>query len=87
MFFWSCEALSPFDYVSLVLAGAGWVYASYCLIQLRYERRSPLLWWEPVPFGSSGLTPLGKEYQRRFFLSFMIGACALMLAVALCASR
>lgn len=87
MFFWNCEAASPIDYVLLVITGSAWVYAAYCLIQLRYERRSPLVWWEPVPFGNEGLTTLGKEYQRRFFLAVMAGGCAMMLAVALCASR
>lgn len=87
MFFWNCEASSPFDYLLLVIAASCWCYAGYCLIQLRYERRSPLVWWEPVPFGGSDLTPLGREYQRRFFLTVLAGACAVMLAVALCASR
>jgi hypothetical protein len=71
MFFWNCEAQSPFDYLLLVTAASGWIYAAWCLIQLRYERR----------------TPLGREYHRRFFLSVLVGACAILLAVALCASR
>jgi hypothetical protein len=87
MSFWHCEVASPLDYIFLVLAAASWCYAGYCLIQLRYERRRPLLWWEPVPFGRDELTPLGREYQRRFYLSLFAGACAMMLAVALCAGR
>ncbi|HZE94248.1 MAG TPA: hypothetical protein VEZ49_06030 [Gemmatimonadales bacterium] len=87
MFFWNCEAQSPFDYLLLVTAGSGWIYAAWCLIQLRYERRTPLVWWEPVPFSSTDLTPSGREYHRRFFLSVLVGACAILLAVAFCASR
>ena len=87
MFFWNCEALSPVDYLLIVSAASGWVYAAWCLIQLRYERRSSLPWWEPVPFGGSDLTPRGREYHRRFFLSVFMGTCALLMAVALCASR
>ena len=87
MFFWNCEAASPVDYLLLVIASTAWIYAAWCLIQLRYERRRPLVWWEPVPFESSDLTPVGREYHRRFFWSFLAGACAICLAVALCASR
>jgi len=56
----------PFDYLLLVTAASGWIYAAWCLIQLRYERRTPLVWWEPVPFSSTDLTPSGREYHRRF---------------------
>jgi hypothetical protein len=87
MFFWNCETASPVDYVLLMTASTAWIYAAWCLIQLRYERRRPLVWWEPVPFSSSDLTPLGREYHRRFFVSLVAGACAILLAVALCASR
>ena len=87
MFFWNCEASSPSEYALLIIAATCWVYAAFCLIQLRYERRSPLVWWEPVPLGTTDLTPRGKEYQRRFFLALLAGACGLMLAVALCTSR
>jgi hypothetical protein len=87
MFFWNCEARSPVDYALLVTAASSWVYAAWCLIQLRFERRRPLVWWEPVPLGSTDLTPLGREYHRRFFLSLLTGACAILLAVALCANR
>jgi hypothetical protein len=87
MFFWDCEAVSAYDYLLIVLAATGWVYAAWCLIQLRYERRSPLVWWEPVPLGASDLTPRGREYHRRFFVSVLVGTCALLLACALCASR
>ena len=88
MFFWNCEAASPVDYLLLVVASTAWIYAAWCLIQLRYERRRPLVWWEPVPFfDSSDLTPVGREYHRRFFYSVLVGACAICLAVALCASR
>ena len=87
MFFWNCEAASPVDYLLLVIASTAWIYAAWCLIQLRYERRRPLVWWEPVPFDSSDLTPLGRDYYRRFFFSFLTGACTICLAVALCASR
>lgn len=87
MFFWNCEARSPIDYALLVTAASGWIYAVYCLIQLRYERRTPLVWWEPVPFTSTDLTPSGREYHRRFFLSVLVGACAILLAVSFCASR
>jgi len=27
MFFWNCEAQSPFDYLLLVTAASGWIYA------------------------------------------------------------
>lgn len=87
MFLLHCEARSPFDYLLLVLAASSWVYAAYCLIELRYERRRPLVWWEPVPFDRSDLTPRGKEYQRRFYICLVAGAVALMLAVALCSAR
>jgi hypothetical protein len=87
MMFWNCEARSPVDYVLLVVAASSWCYAVYCLIQLRYERASPLLWWEPVPFGGADLTARGREYQRRFFFAFLAGACAFMLVAALCTSR
>ena len=88
MFFWNCEARSPIDYTLLVIAASSWVYAAWCLIQLRYERRRPLVWWEPVPLlGNSDLTSLGREYHRRFFLSLLVGAGAMMIAVAVCASR
>ena len=87
MFFWNCEARSPMDYLLLVVASSGWIYAAWCLIQMRYERRTPLVWWEPVPFSSAELTTQGREYHRRFFLSLLVGACAILLAVALCASR
>lgn len=75
------------DYVLLIVGAASWCYAGYCLIQLRYERRRPLPWWEPVPFGRTDLTTLGREYQRRFYLCLLAGACAMMLAVSLCAGR
>jgi len=87
MFFWNCEASSPFDYALLVVAATCWVYAAYCLIQLRYERRTPLIWWEPVPFSNADLTPQGRDYQRRFFFSILAGVSAFLLAVAFCASR
>ncbi len=87
MFFWKCEARSPIDYMLLVVAASGWIYAAWCQIQMRYERRTPLVWWEPVPFSSGDLTTLGREYHRRFFLALLLGACAILLAVALCASR
>lgn len=88
MFFWTCEVASPIDYVLLIIASSAWIYAAWCLIQLRYERRTPLVWWEPVPISNTtDLTQLGREYQRRFFLSVLAGACAILLAVALCASR
>jgi hypothetical protein len=87
MFFWNCEASTPVDYALIVMAATGWVYAAWCLIQLRYERRSPLVWWEPVPFGNADLTPRGRDYHRRFFVSVLAGTCALLLAVALCAGR
>lgn len=87
MFFWNCEAASAADYVLLMAASSAWIYAAWCLIQLRYERRRPLVWWEPVPFSSTDLTTLGREYHRRFFFSLLAGACAILLAVALCASR
>jgi hypothetical protein len=87
MFFWNCEAASPVDYLLLMIASTAWIYAAWCLIQLRYERRRPLVWWEPVPFSSNDLTPLGREYHRRFFISLPAGAVAILFAVALCASR
>ena len=87
MLFWNCEAASPVDYALLVIAATAWIYAAWCAIQLRYERRTPLVWWEPVPFSSSDLTLLGREYHRRFLFSLLAGACAILLAVALCASR
>jgi hypothetical protein len=87
MFFLNCEASNLVDYVLLVGAAASWAYGGYCLIELRYERRAPLLWWEPVPFGITDLTLRGREYLRRFFLSFLIGICAVLLAVALCSTR
>jgi hypothetical protein len=87
MFFWNCEASSPYDYAMLLIAATAWVYAAYCVIQLRYERRTPLVWWEPVPFSSVDLTPRGRDYQRRFFFALLAAACAILLAVALCASR
>ena len=87
MFFWYCEASSPIDYALLMIAATAWIYAAWCLIQLRYERRTPLVWWEPVPFSSSDLTSLGRDYHRRFFVSLLAGACAILFAVALCASR
>lgn len=87
MLFWKCEAASPIDYVLLIVASTAWIYAAWCLIQLRYERRTPLVWWEPVPFSSTDLTPSGREYQRRFFVAVFAGACAILLAAALCASR
>jgi hypothetical protein len=40
-----------------------------------------------VPFSNADLTPLGREYHRRFFISLVAGAGAILLAVALCASR
>ncbi|HEY6091205.1 MAG TPA: hypothetical protein VIV83_04375 [Gemmatimonadales bacterium] len=87
MFFWNCEAASPLDYLVLLTAATCWVYAAWCLIQMRYERRTPLTWWEPVPFGSRDLTPAGRDYHRRFFVAVLAGACGFMLAVAFCASR
>jgi hypothetical protein len=87
MFFWTCEVASPIDYLLLVVTATAWIYAAWCLIQLRYERRTPLVWWEPVPFSSTDLTSLGREYHRRFFLSMIASACAILLSVALCASR
>lgn len=87
MFFWHCEASSPIDYALLMIAATACIYAVWCLIQLRYERRTPLVWWEPVPFSSSDLTSLGRDYHRRFFVSLLAGACAILFAVALCASR
>ena len=87
MFFWNCEAASPVDYVLLMVACTAWIYAAWCLIQLRYERRRPLIWWEPVPFSNADLTPLGRDYHRRFFISLVAGAGAILCAVALCASR
>ena len=87
MFFWNCEVRSPIDYVLLTAAASAWIYAAWCLIQLRYERRTPLVWWEPVPFSSTDLTPSGREYHRRFFVAVFAGAAALLLAAALCASR
>ena len=87
MLFWNCEVASPIDYVLLMVASAAWIYSAWCLIQLRYERRTPLVWWEPVPFSTSDLTSQGRDYHRRFFLSLLAGACAILLAVALCASR
>ena len=87
MFFWTCEARSPFDYLLLVVAATAWVYAAWCLIQLRYERRTPIVWWEPVPLSSTDLTTLGREYHRRFFAALLLGAGAILLAVALCAGR
>jgi hypothetical protein len=87
MFFWNCEASSPIDYALLVVAATAWVYATWCLIQLRYERSTPLVWWEPVPFSTGDLTALGREYRRRFFFAALAGACAILLAVALCAAR
>lgn len=87
MFFWNCEAVGPFDYALIVTTGTAWVYAAWCLIQLRYERRSPLVWWEPVPFGNTDLTPRGRDYHRRFFVALLTGACAMLFAVALCAGR
>ena len=85
--FWNCEVSSPLDYLLLIITAASWCYAGYCLIQLRYERRRPLPWWEPVPFGRTDLTAQGREYQRRLFLALLSGASALMLAVAFCATR
>jgi hypothetical protein len=87
MYFWNCEVRSPIDYLLLVTSASAWVYATWCLIQMRYERRTPLVWWEPVPFSSSDLTTTGREYHRRFFIALLAGACAILLAVALCASR
>jgi hypothetical protein len=87
MFLWNCEAASLYDYLLLVIAAASWCYAGYCLIELRYERQSSLPWWEPVPFGTTDLTLRGREYLRRFFLSFFAGICAVMLAAALCSIR
>ena len=80
-------AASPIDYVLLMITCAAWIYAAWCLIQLRYERRRPLVWWEPVPLSSTDLTALGREYHRRFFISLFSGAFAILLAAALCASR
>ncbi|MFN2572121.1 MAG: hypothetical protein ABR537_11025 [Gemmatimonadales bacterium] len=87
MFFWTCEASSPVDYLLLISAASCWVYAAWCLIQLRYERRTPLIWWEPVPFTSADLTSVGRNYQRRFFFAILAGLSAILLAVAFCASR
>lgn len=87
MFVWNCEAASLGDYVLLMIAATAWIYAAWCLIQLRYERRTPLVWWEPVPLSKNDLTTLGREYHRRFLVSLFAGACAMLLAVALCASR
>jgi len=87
MSFWNCEAASPVDYVLLVAAATAWIYGAWCLIQLRYERRTPLVWWEPVPFTTTDLTSLGRDYYRRFFFSVLVGACGILFAVALCASR
>jgi len=87
MFFWNCEAANPFDYALIVTTGTAWVYAAWCLIQLRFEHRSPLVWWEPVPFGNADLTPRGRDYHRRFFGALLTGACAILVAVALCAGR
>jgi hypothetical protein len=87
MFFWTCEVASPIDYVLLIMTATAWIYAAWCLIQLRYERRTPLVWWEPVPFSNTDLTTLGREYHRRFFFSLLAGSCTILLAVALCASR
>jgi hypothetical protein len=87
MFFWNCEAASPVDYALLAISATSWIYAAWCLIQMRYERRTPLVWWEPVPLSSNDLTTTGREYHRRFFFSLLVGACAILLAVALCASR
>ena len=87
MFLFNCEVRSPIDYVLLTVSASAWIYAAWCLIQLRYERRTPLVWWEPVPFSSTDLTPIGREYHRRFFIALLSGASALLLAVALCASR
>ena len=87
MFFWNCEAASPVDYALLITATTAWIYAAWCLIQMRYERRTPLVWWEPVPFSRNDLTTTGREYHRRLFVALLAGACAILLAVALCASR
>lgn len=87
MFFWNCEASSPFDYALLVIAATCWGYAGFCLLHLRYERRSPLVWWEPVPLGISDLTPRGRTYHQRFVFAALAGVCAMLLAVALCSSR
>ena len=87
MFFWNCEAASPVDYALLIVTATAWIYAAWCLIQMRYERRTPLVWWEPVPLSSSDLTTTGREYHRRFFFALLTGACAILFAVALCASR
>ena len=87
MFFWNCEAASPVDYALLMTAATAWIYAAWCLIQMRYERRTPLVWWEPVPLSSNDLTTTGRDYHRRFFVALLAGACAILLAVALCASR
>ena len=87
MFLWTCEAATPLDYIILIIAATCWVYAAWCLIQMRYERRTPLVWWEPVPFSTSDLTPLGRGYHRRFFIALIAGACGILLAAALCASR
>src|ERR1043166_9029918 len=73
MFFWNCEAASPFDYLVLLTAATCWVYAAWCLIQMPYERRTPLTWWEPGPFGSRDLTPAGRDYHRRLFLAVLAG--------------
>jgi hypothetical protein len=78
---------SPVDYALLVIAATCWCYAEYCLIQLRFERELPLVWWEPVPLDGTDVTPQGREYQRQFILAFMAGACAVLLAVALCTTR
>jgi hypothetical protein len=87
MFFWNCEARGLADYLLLVVGASFWCYAVYCLIALRYERRSPLPWWEPVPFANTDLTMPGREYLRRFFFAFVGGVCAMLLAVALCSTR
>ena len=87
LFFFSCEASTPYDYLLLVITATCWCYAAFCVFQLRYERQSPLLWWEPVPFTSTDLTGRGRSYQRRFMIAFLAGTCALLLAGALCASR
>jgi len=87
LFFWSCEASTPYDYALLVITATCWCYAAFCVMQLRYERLSPLVWWEPVPFTSADLTVRGRVYQRRCVLTFLAGTCALLLASALCASR
>ena len=87
LFFLSCEASTPYDYALLVITATCWCYAAFCIMQLRYERQSPLVWWEPVPFTTTDLTVRGRMYQRRCVLTFLAGTSALLLAVALCASR